>query len=81
MTGMIGRLEKAGYIYREEFEDDYRVKILVLTEKGKLFVRENRPLFYETINGAMKRIDKQSIENMNDLFSKCIGDLRERLEL
>jgi len=81
MTGMIGRLEKGGYIYRKEFEDDYRVKILTLTEKGKLFVKENRPLFYETINGAMKQIDKESIENMNELFSKCIGDLREALEI
>lgn len=78
ITGMIGRLEKNGYVQRSENEDDYRVKILSLTDKGKDFVNEKRPEFINFIKGPFSSVNEGKIIDANltiDLIIEKLSDL------
>ncbi len=79
MTGMVSRLEKSGYIERKEFEDDYRVKILALTEKGKSFVETNRPNFFNLIKKPFEGINSEKVIHANEALSHCIETLRKQI--
>ena len=76
MTGMVGRLERSGYLTRKEFEDDYRVKILELTDKGRDFIATNRPKFFNMIKKPLEDLGDEKVQQINETLSNCIDDLR-----
>ncbi len=76
MTGMIGRLEKNGYLTREECESDYRVKILKLTDKGREYIANNRPKFFDIVNETLTSLDPEQVRQTNACLSQCIDGLR-----
>jgi DNA-binding MarR family transcriptional regulator len=80
MTGMIGRLEKNGYIVRKSCEDDYRVKILSLSEKGRTFISNTRPGFFKYIEEQMFALDLNKVVDLNKTMSNCIIGLKTKLD-
>ncbi len=72
MTGMIGRLEKNGYVDRVENENDYRVKILKLSQKGEEYIASTRPKFFELVNETFRDLDIEQVKQVNDCLTQCI---------
>jgi len=75
-TGIADKLEKMGLIERQRKEEDRRVVVLTLTEKGKEFVEERKRehvLLYEEI---LKDFSKDELSEVIYLLNK-IGDKME----
>tara|TARA_Y100000766_G_C18345801_1_gene337034 strand:- start:190 stop:501 length:312 start_codon:yes stop_codon:yes gene_type:complete len=80
MTGMISRLEKNGFVQRKECEDDYRVKLLSLTEKGKDFIKSKRPEFFDFVRDPFSSVNDAKIIEANLTLDTLIDNLNELLD-
>jgi DNA-binding MarR family transcriptional regulator len=80
MTGMISRLEKNGFVQRKECEDDYRVKLLSLTEKGKEFIKSKRPEFFDFVRDPFSSVNDAKIIEANLTLDTLIDNLNELLD-
>jgi len=78
MTGMIGRLEKSGYLTREESFSDSRVKLLKLTDQGREYIDSSRPKFFNIINQTMKALETDDVRRVNDCLTRCIDGLNHK---
>lgn len=75
LTISINRLVKKGYVKRVKKEEDRRIVIVDLTEKGKLVYQTHEKFHYEIIENIVATLNKneqkmliQSLENVCDFF-------------
>lgn len=70
LSGIIDRLEKAGYVKREKNLNDRRSFNLVLTETGKIIRQELEPLVREHNKYLTKPLDEGELETLVRLLKK-----------
>jgi DNA-binding MarR family transcriptional regulator len=72
-TGIADKLEKMGLIERKRKDDDRRVVVAILTEKGQAFVEERKKEHIELYQEILKDLSHEEITNLIFLLNK-IGD-------
>jgi len=71
VTGVIDRLEKAGYVFREKDQDDRRiVMIRVHTKKAESEIMSNLQSFGESMKAMLEQYDNEQIKFLYDFFEK-----------
>lgn len=55
LSRLIDRIERAGYLERQECEDDGRGQLIVITERGKALRRKMWPVYARAIEAAVGR--------------------------
>ena len=75
MSEMLTKLEKNGYIVREEDKEDKRVTIIRLTEKGKRVEQEAGP----EIGDIFAVLSEEECANLGLYLDKIIAGLKDRL--
>lgn len=73
ITGIIDRLEKAGYVKREDSLEDRRTKFISLTEKGKDLIKSVENNYFETLKQIVFLLDNKGKENLIEITKK-IGE-------
>jgi DNA-binding MarR family transcriptional regulator len=79
LTGVLARLERAGLIDRREDPSDGRRSQLWLTRAGRRVNRERRGTVEGAVRRALRRADRATIEQTEDMIRLLISELeRER---
>lgn len=69
-------LEKKGYLVRERSEEDKRVVLVTLTEKGRKAFFHHRDFHKKMIKALMKDLD----EEQKKVLYKCLNNLNQFLQ-
>ncbi len=70
VTGIIDRLEKLGYVKREDSGEDRRVKFIALTEKGRNLIKKVEDSYFETLKHAVRFLNDKSKNNLLEITGK-----------
>jgi DNA-binding MarR family transcriptional regulator len=70
VSGIIKKLIKFGYVYKEKSPDDGRVYYLLLTEKGKRFNQLHGEVHQILAQRIVQNLTSGEIEELADLLSK-----------
>lgn len=76
MTGIIDRLEKAGYAKRENHPKDRRVNIIKITLKGKDLVNRLEPGYFTGVKKLMSHISKNDMKTIIKGMEKIRARIR-----
>ncbi|MDD3705154.1 MAG: MarR family transcriptional regulator [Clostridiaceae bacterium] len=76
-TGIINRLVKDGYIIRERSEQDRRIVLLKLSEKGVKEVKRLKELVGEYMNKVVDKLTQEEIQFMDQIARKILNILTE----
>lgn len=74
LNEQVKKLEKAGFVERKQSEDDKRVSIVHITEKGR-DVKQSAPE-YETI---LSCFNEEELKQLDDYLGRIIDKLKEEL--
>ena len=74
-TGIIDRLVRNGYIKRERSEQDRRIVVLMLAEKGLLEITRLKELISSYINKVAESLTQDEIQVLTGVISKVINIL------
>ncbi len=77
MTGIIDRLEKAGYVKRGNHPKDRRINIIKITKKGRDIANRLEPGYFTGIMKIMSGISK----NTMNTISRGMEKIRENIRL
>lgn len=78
LTRRMDRVEKAGYVSREECSDDKRGAFAVMTESGRRAHDENLPVFRETVRAHFEdRITEGEARQLGAVMKRVIGSLEK----
>lgn len=69
-TGIIGRLEKAGYVLRVADKGDRRAVIVDLTPEGRKLAQKLRGIVVKRWTQILSRIDREDAEKYLELLKK-----------
>lgn len=72
MTGLIDRMKKKGWVYRERSQEDRRVWLVKMTDKGKKLRKKLIPEHRNNIEDRMKVLSTEEQETLNKLLEKLI---------
>ncbi|XOK61131.1 MarR family winged helix-turn-helix transcriptional regulator [Paenibacillus elgii] len=71
VTGVIDRLEKAGYVFREKDQDDRRkVMIRVHTKKAESEIMSQLESFGQSMKAMLEQYDNEQIKFLFDFFER-----------
>ena len=70
ITGVVDRLERSGYVYRDRDKDDRRVVSAKLTPKGAELHKEILPVFKRKLNETMNVLEPEEQRQLNRLLKK-----------
>ena len=76
-TGIINRLVKNGYIIRERSEQDRRIVVLKLSEKGIEEIKRLRELIAEYMNKVADKLTQEETQFLTQIAGKILNILRE----
>lgn len=76
MTGIIDRLEKNGYVKREDHPKDRRVNIIKITPKGKDLVNRLEPGYFTSVKKLMSHISKNDMKTIIKGMEKIRAHIR-----
>lgn len=76
VSGIVQRLEAAGYVLKTKHADDKRNTYVIFSEKGKTFSRE----FRETINHGFQAVFKDFTAEELELTRKNLHILKNKLK-
>lgn len=76
-TGIIDRLVRNGYIIRERSEQDRRIVVLKLAEKGVQEIARLKELVSGYINKVAEKLTPEEIQFLAQIVSKIINILNE----
>ena len=74
-TGIVQRLEKAGYIARLPKSQDRRKNMIILTEKGANVIRRHPSILHEELLSKLDRMGEAAYEELKDAFLHIIDFL------
>ncbi len=77
ITGMVDRLERDGYVTREDHPTDRRVTRARLTPKGRRFLAQVAPLQEAWGERAFARFSAREKETLLALIDRCIQSVQE----
>jgi DNA-binding MarR family transcriptional regulator len=75
VTGLTDKLVGMGLIRRERSEEDRRVVLLSLTDKGKEAIEQVRRVRQERLGKLFDRMDEDDLRTMERVFSKFVAKL------
>jgi len=75
ITGVVDRLERSGYVYRDRDKDDRRVVRAKLTPEGAELHKEILPVFKRKLNEIMNVLEPEEQRQLNRLLKKLSQDL------
>lgn len=75
VTGLIDRMEEAGWVRRTPAPGDRRINKVLLTKEGGQLLEQAEKLYYSRIREVMGGLSKKDLNAMNEL----LGRVRERL--
>ncbi len=78
ITGMTDKLVSMNLIIRNRSEEDRRLVLLSLTEKGKATVKDIQEMRYGLLNEIFMQLDDKNIINMIELFTQLNAIMEER---
>lgn len=76
-TGIINRLVKDGYIIRERNEQDRRIVVLKLTEKGIEVIKRLKELIAAYMNKVAEKLTQEEIQYLVQIAGKILNILNE----
>lgn len=77
MTGLIDRMKENGWVYRERLQEDRRVWLVKLTEKGSKLKEKLIPEHMNNIKERMAVLSKNEQKILNKLLKKLIENKSE----
>jgi DNA-binding MarR family transcriptional regulator len=75
ITGLVDRLERSGYVYRERDQKDRRIIRAKLTPKGAELHKEILPIFRTRLNQIMNVLPAQEQRELNRLLKRLSQSL------
>jgi len=70
ISGTLKRLERAGVIVRTGTEDDARVSLVSLSERGKALMQEARSVFAEADARLIEGLSQEEMESLRGLLHR-----------
>jgi DNA-binding MarR family transcriptional regulator len=77
MTGIIGRLEKAGLVGRENHPQDRRINIIKITRKGRDIVNKLEPGYFQEVKKVMSDMSKNDMKTIMKGMEKIRENVRQ----
>jgi DNA-binding MarR family transcriptional regulator len=77
MTGIVDRLEKAGFVERADHPKDRRINIVNITRKGRDMVNKLEPGYFEGVKKLMSGIPKANMEKIIKGMEKIRENIRQ----
>jgi DNA-binding MarR family transcriptional regulator len=77
MTGIIDRLEKAGFVEREDHPKDRRVNIIKITRKGRDMVNKLEPGYFTGVKKLMSGMPKGDMKTIMKGMEKIRENARQ----
>jgi DNA-binding MarR family transcriptional regulator len=74
VTGLVDRLEAAGYVSRVRAEDDRRVVNVAMTDRGRAMLMGLRERYLERVETALGRLDDADRRQLLALLNKALGE-------
>lgn len=77
VSGVLQTMEKNNLIKREVYENDIRVKKIILNEQTKQIFMKNKQKIDDIENNIIKNIPKEDLDNFIKTIDKLITNLNE----
>lgn len=77
VTGVVNRLEKKEIILRERSKEDKRIVTIVLTDKGKIFLKKEMKELERYFSKVMNSLTEQEKETLSNVVGKVFRILQE----
>ncbi len=77
VSGVLQTMEKNNLIKREIYENDVRVKKIILNEKTKSIFLKNKQKIDEIEKNIIKNISKKDLDKFTQIIDKLITNLNE----
>ena len=77
MTGIIDRLEKAGFVGREDHPQDRRINIIKITRKGRDIVNKLEPGYFQEVKKVMSDMSKNDLKTIMKGMEKIRENVRQ----
>lgn len=74
VTGLLDRLEKAGWVQREDDPDDRRVYRVLLTSAGRALWAKVHPLYLEVVGQLTRGLSAKKMENCLEVLRQLAAD-------
>lgn len=71
-TGMVERLVKLGYLSRERSEQDRRIVVIKLTDKGTALMNQLKEMISQYLHRISESLTKEEIDLLSKIFMKVI---------
>jgi DNA-binding MarR family transcriptional regulator len=81
VTGLIDRLERLGYVRRNEHYEDLRGKEVRLTESGRAVVERILPGHPMQIASVMRGLDEEELKQLHSLLQRLGAHLASTVEV
>jgi DNA-binding MarR family transcriptional regulator len=78
MTGIIDRLEKAGFVGRETYPKDRRVNMIKITRKGRDMVNKVEPGYFAGVQKLMSDLSKNDMRTVIKNMEKIRENVRQQ---
>lgn len=77
VSGIVSRLEEAGYLEKEKRESDKRNTYIVFSDKGKAFAKEFRGSMNHSFNQVFERLSEDEIEQITQALRLLKRKMKE----
>ncbi len=79
MTGIIDRLEKAGFVIRESHPKDRRINNIRITRKGRNMVNKLEPGYFAGVKILMSDMPKGDMRTIRGVMEKMRENIRQKI--
>lgn len=69
VSGTVDRLENGGWVVRERSEDDRRVVLISLSERGRMILDELRPQHLAAVSSAFRSLGSEDMKVLRELLA------------
>jgi len=80
ITGIVDRMVQGGLVERQRSEDDRRVVLIALTDRGKQLARRIPVTAMEIFGGALRSLSARDRTALNDIFKRLSEYVRREVE-
>ena len=80
VTGIVDRMERDGLVKREHSDDDRRVWMIRLTDRGKKMARDIDIAPWDALREAVLRLEEKDREKLLSILSRVAGEVAKFYE-
>jgi len=78
VTGLVDRMEEAGWVQRTAESGDRRVKLIGLTARGRKLVERAEEAYFQSIDRLMDGIPRAELERMESILELLRSRTQQR---